>query len=78
MEKNGDKNKGKTAILTHPSSEKRIENLNNWITEVIIGTTNKDLILVSPDGLEPSTPSLKGGALPTELRALKIDLLYTN
>ncbi len=33
------KNKGKEPPIffsTHPSSEKRIENLNNWITEVII------------------------------------------
>ena len=34
-----DKNKGKEPpvfLSTHPSSKKRIENLNNWITEVII------------------------------------------
>ena len=33
------KNKGKEPpafLSTHPSSKKRIENLNNWITEVII------------------------------------------
>ena len=41
-------------------------------------STNKIIIIVSPDGLEPSTPSLKGGALPTELRALKECSLYTN
>ena len=34
-----EKNKGKEApvfLSTHPSSKKRIENLNNWISEVII------------------------------------------
>ena len=33
------KNKGKEPpvfLSTHPSSEKRIENLNNWIDEVIV------------------------------------------
>ena len=33
------KNKGKeqpTFLRTHPSSKKRIENLNNWISEVIV------------------------------------------
>ncbi|MDC0937802.1 M48 family metallopeptidase [Pelagibacteraceae bacterium] len=35
----GEKNKGKEPpvfLSTHPSSKKRIENLNNWITEVMI------------------------------------------
>ena len=35
----GEKNKGKEPpvfLSTHPSSKKRIENLNNWISEVII------------------------------------------
>ena len=34
-----EKNKGKEPpafLSTHPSSAKRIENLNNWITEVTI------------------------------------------
>ena len=38
-ERMGEKNKGKEPpifLSTHPSSKKRIENLNNWITEVII------------------------------------------
>ena len=38
-ERMAEKNKGKEPpvfLSTHPSSKKRIENLNNWITEVII------------------------------------------
>ena len=58
-------------LSTHPSS-KKIENLSNWINEVIIKYPPIKVysVLVSPDG-STSTPSLKGGALPTELRALK-------
>ena len=57
------KNKGKEPpvfLSTHPSSKKRIENLNNWINEVIVKFPPIKSYLVSPDGLEPSTPSLKG------------------
>ena len=39
MGKNGGKKKGKETpvfLSTHPSSLKRIENLSNWIDEVII------------------------------------------
>ena len=39
MAKNGRKNKGKEVpqfLSTHPSSNKRIENLKKWIDEVII------------------------------------------
>ena len=43
-----EKNKGKEPpvfLSTHPSSKKRIENLNNWISEVMIKIpTNKNLI----------------------------------
>ena len=38
-ERMSEKNKGKEPpvfLSTHPSSKKRIENLNNWITEVIV------------------------------------------
>ena len=38
-ERMGKKNKGKEPpvfLSTHPNSKKRIENLNNWISEVII------------------------------------------
>ena len=38
-ERMAEKNKGKEPpvfLSTHPSSKKRIENLNNWINEVII------------------------------------------
>ena len=41
MGKNGRKNKGKEPpafLSTHPSSKKRIENLKNWINEVILNT----------------------------------------
>ena len=39
MGKNGIENKGKEPpvfLSTHPSSKKRIENLENWINEVIV------------------------------------------
>ena len=60
-----EKNKGKEPpvfLSTHPSSKKRIENLKNWISEVMIKypPIKRFKLLVSPDGLEPSTPSLKG------------------
>ena len=45
MGKNGAKNKGKEPpvfLSTHPSSKKRIENLNGWISEVIVNTPNKN------------------------------------
>ena len=38
-ERMAEKNKGKEPpvfLSTHPSSQKRIENLNNWITEVMV------------------------------------------
>ena len=55
-----EKNKGRERLFlsTHPSS-KRIENLNGWINEVIVKyppIKNLNLSVVSPDGLEPSTP----------------------
>ena len=45
-------------LSTHPSSKKRIQNLENWIREVIIEypPISAKANLVSPDGLEPSRP----------------------
>ena len=59
-ERMAEKNKGKEPpvfLITHPSSKKRIENLNNWITEVMIKYLQLKFNLIGePDGLEPSTP----------------------
>ena len=66
-----EKNKGKEPpafMNTHPSSQKRIENLDGWVNEIILdkrlgftfisGFTS--FFLVSRVGLEPTTHSLKG------------------
>ena len=59
-------------MSTHPSAENRIKKINEWMSEIILEYPpikyNKKM--VSRDGLEPSTHSLKGIALPTELTAL--------
>ena len=59
-------NKGKEPpefMSTHPSSDNRIKNLNNWMNGIILDYPPININLkkvVSPDGLEPSTHSLKG------------------
>ena len=63
-------NKGKELpqfMSTHPSSSKRIKDLTEWENSVILdyppiltSWNNNDILMVSPDGLEPSTHSLKG------------------
>ena len=83
MQRMSKKNEGKKTpafLSTHPSSEKRIENLNNWISEVMIKYPPiKSWLLVSPDGLEPSTPSLKGRCSTNWAKGPKRNsLLYIN
>ena len=56
-------NKGKEPpqfMSTHPSSESRIRNIQTWLNEIIIKYPPIAKNMVSRDGLEPSTHSLKG------------------
>ena len=60
-------NKGKEPpefMSTHPSSDTRIKQLNEWMNEVILDYPPIEIkliqLMVSRDGLEPSTHSLKG------------------
>ena len=51
-------------MSTHPSAENRIKKINEWTNDIILRYPPiKNLIInimVSRDGLEPSTHSLKG------------------
>ena len=60
-------NKGKEPpefMSTHPSSDNRIKDLNEKMNEVILDYPPIEIkliqLMVSRDGLEPSTHSLKG------------------
>ena len=56
-------NKGKEPpefMSTHPSSDNRIKNIQGWLNEIIIKYPPIVKLVVSRDGLEPSTHSLKG------------------